>query len=154
MSSSNWQEQLDGPKWIPLIRQTEQVMGIPSMLLCRMAYQESRFRPEIISGAVKSPAGALGILQLMPQWWSTVRVPIPFTEEDTHAQILQAGKFICQMYVKYGDWAEALAAYNFGPANEDKFLSHKITGLPKETTDYVTEILSDVPVPPGAGVPA
>lgn len=145
MLMNNWREVLDGPKWIPVINQAEIVYGIPKDLLCRMAYQESSFKPAVIAGIEKSPVGALGILQLMPRFWSTVRVPIPFSDDAIHAQIVQAAGFVSTLHAKYGDWAEALAAYNFGPGNEDEYLHHKIAGLPAQTTNYVTQILTDVP---------
>jgi soluble lytic murein transglycosylase-like protein len=110
-----------------------------------MAFQESSFKPAVIDGTEASAPGALGILQLMPQFWSTVRRPIPFTDDDTHAQIVQAAGFVAELHAKYGDWAETLAAYNFGPGNEDKYLQHKIAGLPAETKNYVSKILADVP---------
>lgn len=142
----DWRDQLDGPVWIPIIRQAEIVFGIPKDLLCRMAYQESSFKPAVIAGYEKSPPGALGILQLMPEFWSSVRQPIPFSDEAVHAQIVEAARFISTLYAKYGDWAEALAAYNFGPGNEDKYLRHVLLGLPIETQNYVSRILADVPV--------
>lgn len=147
MSTLKWKEILDGPKWIPIISQAEIVFGIPKDLLSRMAYQESSFKPEVIAGLEKSPPGALGILQLMPKWWASVRVPIPFSDEAVHAQIVEAARFISTLHAKYGDWAEALAAYNYGPNNEDEYLQHKILGLPAETQNYVARILADVPVP-------
>jgi Transglycosylase SLT domain len=95
----------------------------------------------------KSGPGALGILQLMPQFFHEVRVPIPFSDEATRSQIVRAGTYLVQLRREFNSWAEALAAYNYGPGNEEKYLNHKIAGLPKETTDYVTQILNDVPIP-------
>jgi soluble lytic murein transglycosylase-like protein len=145
--SVNWRQVLDGPKWIPMLTAVEIALQIPAGLLARMSYQESHFRPEIISGVEKSPAGALGILQLMPQFWSTVRRPVPFYETDTADQINEAAGFLVHLYSRFGKWSEALAAYNFGPGNEEKYLEHRIATLPKETVDYVVEILTDVPIP-------
>src|ERR1051325_8934184 len=39
---------------------------IDPQILYRLLYQESRFRPEIINGTVRSSTGALGIAQFMP----------------------------------------------------------------------------------------
>jgi soluble lytic murein transglycosylase-like protein len=142
----NWQVVMEDSGWCPTINKVEIATGIPCRLLGRMAYQESRFRPELIRGIEASPKGALGILQLMPQFWPSVRVPVPFQDHDVCNQILEAGKFVKSLHVRFGSWEEALAAYNFGPGNEKKYLEHKIAGLPRETSDYVREILSDVPV--------
>jgi soluble lytic murein transglycosylase-like protein len=144
---SGWQTVNDGPIWIPVINTTENQFGIPPNLLARMAYQESRFRTDVISGTTTSPAGALGILQLMPQFFSTVQGPIPFQRSDTVAQITQAAQQLTALYAHFGDWALALAGYNDGQANVDAYLAGN-RALPMETSQYVSQILTDVPAAP------
>lgn len=144
---SGWQTVKEGPTWVPVINQTETAFGIPTNLLARMAYQESHFRPEIIDGRDASSAGALGILQLMPQFFDTVQRPTPFTTQDTLDQINQAAQQIVALHNRYDDWSLALAGYNDGAGNVDKYLDGK-RALPKQTTDYVAQILADVPVAP------
>ena len=82
----------------------------------------------------------------MPQFFDAVRRPIPFDDDTVRTQIARAGIYLKQQYTRFGDWAEALAAYNYGPGNEEKYLEHRITGLPIETQNYVSKILADVPV--------
>src|SRR5579885_396927 len=82
-----WQNVENGPIWVPVINQTEASLGIPKNLLARIAYQESRFRPDVIDGTTPSSAGALGIMQLEPKYFASVRVPTPFTAGDVQAQI-------------------------------------------------------------------
>jgi len=142
---SGWKNVQQGPKWVPYIEFVEQQLGIPPDLLARMAYQESRFREDIITGTTASSAGALGILQLMPAFFKSVQVPVPFTDADTQAQIQEAGNYIVSLYKQFGDWGTALAAYNFGPGNEQKALAGQLQ-LPAETVNYVTQILADVDV--------
>lgn len=150
-----WQEANAAPKWIPGIMQVETVLGIPALLLCRMAFQESSFLPARIDGTEASPAGALGILQLMPQFFPEVTAPVPFSDDAVRAQILRAAQYLVALHARFGSWTEALAAYNFGPGNEEKYLAHKIAGLPTETLNYVSEILADVPLSAfSPGVPA
>jgi soluble lytic murein transglycosylase-like protein len=141
-----WQNAGEGPTWVPVINQTEASLGIPPNLLARMAYQESRFRQSVIDGTTPSPAGALGILQLMPQYFKSVQVPRPFTPADTQAQITEAGQDLASLYNTFGDWATALAAYNWGPGNVQEFLAGTLSGIPTETQNYVKQILADVPV--------
>lgn len=150
----DWRIANDGPKWMPVIRQVEVVLGLPKDLLCRMAFQESSFRTDVIDGTHVSPAGALGILQLMPQFFPSVHTQIPYSDDAVKEQITDAGQYIVRLYRQFGTWAEALAAYNFGPGNEKKFLSHRIDTMPKETLDYVADILADVPLAQTPGVPA
>lgn len=147
---SGWQTVNDGPQWVPVIQVAEMQAGIPQNLLARMAYQESHFRTSIIQGTQASPAGALGILQLMPQYFSTVRVPRPFTAQDTDAQIQQAAGELTRLYGVFGDWALALAGYNDGQGNVQAYLAGT-RALPAETLNYVSDVLADVPVP-GAGM--
>lgn len=149
---SGWQTVRTGPHWVPVLNAAENQAGLPANLLARMAYQESHFRPEIIVGSKVSPRGALGILQLMPQWFASVRVPRPFTPEDTGAQIQEAAGEIARLYRRYRDWGIALAAYNDGQGNIDKYLAGN-RALPAETVSYVSEILTDVPLI-GATIPA
>lgn len=154
MSNMSWKLVGEGPKWLPVITDVEVSLNIPAGLLARMAFQESSFRPEVIYGTKASKPGALGILQMMPQYFDCVRRPIPFSDDAVRTQIIRAGQYLIQLHERFGDWAEALAAYNFGPGNEQKYLDHKISGLPQETVNYVTEILADVPVPNTPSVPA
>lgn len=147
---SGWQTVGDGPQWVPVIQVAEVQNNIPQNLLARMAYQESHFRPDVIDGTKASSAGALGILQLMPTIFSTVNVPRPFTPQDTGAQIQQAAGELSRLFGVFGDWALALAAYNDGQGNVNKYLAGT-RALPAETLNYVSEVLADVPVP-GAGM--
>lgn len=144
----SWRDEGQGPKWVPILNAVEDVFGIPKDLLARVAYEESHFREDIISGLTKSKPGALGLMQMLPKYWTSVDAPIPFSEIATTDQIHQAAKFLVSLYHRFGTWAAALAAYNFGPGNEEKFLEHRIDQLPEETQRYVREILADVPVEP------
>lgn len=149
---SGWQTVKQGPQWVPVLNVAENQNGIPSNLLARVAYQESHFRPEIIDGSMPSSAGALGILQLMPHYFSTVRVPRPFSPQDTAAQIQQAADELARLYRHYQDWGLALAGYNDGQGNVDSYLAGN-RDLPAKTVSYVSEVLADVPVS-GASIPS
>lgn len=142
---SGWQNVEEGPTWVPVINQSEAANGIPTNLLARMAYQESHFRPDIISGATVSSAGALGILQLMPAYFSTVQVATPFTAADTTAQISQAAQQLASLYGQFDDWTLAIAAYNWGAGNVQKYIAGT-AAMPAETSAYVAEVIADVPV--------
>jgi len=143
---SGWQNVNEGPTWVPVINQTETSLGIPANLLARMAFQESSFLPAVITGEQPSSAGALGILQLMPQYFSTVDVPVPFSTSDTTAQITQAGEQLVALYNQFHDWGIAVAAYDAGAGTIENVLAGTAT-MPTETSNYVAAILGDVPVP-------
>ena len=68
--------------------------------------QESRFNP-----GAKSPAGALGIAQLMPdtaRGWGVDPM-------DPHAALDAAAKNMAAYVRQYGGYENALRAYNAGP---------------------------------------
>lgn len=89
-----------------------------------------------------SSAGASGLLQLMP---GTAR-GLGVTDVMNVDQNLDAGyRYADQMYNKYGDWGQALAAYNWGPGNMDAYLKTgyglKGQSMPNETINYVNGIM-------------
>lgn len=119
------------------IAQAEAANGIPSGLLARLLWQESRYRADIISGATRSPVGAVGIAQFMPataaEWG--VNPLDPFQSIDG------AGRYLAWLYRRLGGWAEALAAYNWGIGNVQR---KGLAAAPAETRTYYASILQDV----------
>lgn len=143
---SGWRNVQQGPVWVPVINSIENTYGIPPNLLARIAYQESRFRPEVINGTHPNPtSGALGMMQMLPKYFASVRVPVPFSSSDVSAQIDEAAQLLSRLYAHFGDWSLAIAGYNDGQTNIDHYLAgtHPLTA---ETSDYVTQVLADVPV--------
>lgn len=151
-STAGWKSVGEGPTWIDSLNAVEQQYGIPTDLLARVAYQESHFRPDIITGAKTSSVGALGMMQLMPQDYASVRVARPFTPADTIAQMDEAAQALVSHYNRFKSWPMALAAYNDGEGNTHAVITGVIdpkTGkprvFPKQTTDYLAQVLADVP---------
>jgi soluble lytic murein transglycosylase-like protein len=131
--ATDWK--LRGEKYLPLLNAAEARHGIPRDLLVRLAYQESRFRDDIITGKTVSPAGALGIMQIVPKWHPNA-LPL-----NVPAAIDYAGRYLRQLYNRFGTWELALAAYNAGQGNVAK-AGNKVPPF-KETRDYVAQILGD-----------
>jgi soluble lytic murein transglycosylase-like protein len=138
-----WKNVGSAATWLPYLAQAENSYDIPTDLLARVAYQESRFREEIIRGTKASPVGALGIMQMMPQYFTSVNAPRPYQDSDVIAQIQESGKQLASLYKSTGDWNLALAGYNAGLGNVQKY-----GGIPPfpETQNYVAQITADVPV--------
>ncbi len=134
----DWRQVGEGPTYVPYLNTTEAQYGIPPDLLARIAYQESHFRSDIISGATTSPAGAIGIMQLMPRYF-------PGAGENPIQDIATAGQYLAQLYQQFQDWQLAVAAYNDGPGNVTAVLNGTKT-LPLETQNYVAGVFADVPV--------
>lgn len=124
-------------KYADLIRQAEQRHGIPADMLARLLYQESRYREDIITGRVRSPVGAMGIAQFMPATAAEMRI-----DPLNPAQAIDAaGRYLRQLYTRFGNWSEALAAYNWGQGNVAR---KGLASAPLETRNYYTQILADV----------
>jgi soluble lytic murein transglycosylase-like protein len=123
--------------YLALLNAAEDKYGIPRDLLVRQAYQESHFRPDIISGNTVSPAGALGIMQLIPRFYPNIDPLDPAQAIDAAAASM-AGYFN-----QYGTWTNALAAYNDGPGNLNKILAGT-KAMPAETQKYISDIIGDV----------
>jgi soluble lytic murein transglycosylase-like protein len=105
----------------------------PNVLLTQL-WQESKFNPVAVS-----PAGAKGIAQFMPATAKRFGLKDPF---DVEASIHAQAKYMRFLLNKFGDYALALAAYNAGEGNVQKY-SNKIPPF-AETRNYVKEILTRV----------
>ena len=94
-------------------------------------------------GAV-SPKGARGVMQLMP---GTMRDPgfgVTPMRDSSEAENRRVGReYLDAMYRRYGDQVTALAAYNWGPGNVDKWLKSGADPkkLPAETRSYISKVL-------------
>lgn len=125
-------------EYVDYIAALERASGMPEGILTRLAWQECRFRPDIISGERVSSAGAKGMWQLIPMHWRYVD-PLDWRAAgDYAADMLQ------RLYNRFGTWALALAAYNWGEGN----LANKgIGAAPAETRNYYAQILADIGQP-------
>jgi hypothetical protein len=103
-----------------------------------------------------SKAGARGVMQLMPGTMKDPGFGVPtlaelrskgLSDEEANRQVGQ--KYLDAMYRKYGDEATALAAYNWGPGNVDKWLKKggDPKQLPTETRKYISNILGGKATP-------
>lgn len=112
--------------------------GVPVPLFHALINQESRWNTNAVS-----PKGALGLAQLMPPTAAALGV-------DPHdpVQNLDGGaRYLKAMFLKFGNWRLALAAYNAGPGAVERY-----AGVPPyaETTHYVATVLKGAGFPPDA----
>lgn len=143
------------PVYSGAIRDAEARHGIPTDLLARLLYQESRYKEEVIAGYKRSPVGALGIAQFMPATAAEFGLQlVPMTYKgtatqtyDPYASIDAAGRYLRQLYGMFNDWGQALMAYNWGPGNVGKWnRSGHANIVPVETRNYLAQISADVPI--------
>jgi hypothetical protein len=125
-----------------LIGQTEQKYGIPPGLMGGLMAQESAFDPDVISGKRKSTAGAIGIAQFMPKTAKQFGID----PTDPNQAIPASGAYLSQLQKKYGNWPDAMRAYNWGPGNLDAYLKYgkgaKGQAIPQETREYPGKVLA------------
>lgn len=124
-------------KYADTIAAAEVASGLPVDMLARLLWQESHYRDDIITGRTKSPAGALGIAQFMPATAKELNIDPLNTEQAIYA----AARYLATLYRRFGNWSEALAAYNWGQGNVQR---KGLAKAPKETRDYYAGILADV----------
>lgn len=132
-----WSPEKVPPVYRAAIAGAETANGIPSGMLARLLYQESRYRPDIISGRTRSRAGAIGIAQFMPATAAEWGVD-PF---DPFSSIDGAGRYLAWLHRRVGSWAGALAAYNWGIGN---VMKKGLSSAPVETQNYFGQILADL----------
>lgn len=105
--------------------------NLPAPFFIRLLYQESGFRPGIISSA-----GAEGVAQFMPETAATRGLDNPF---DPVQAIAASASLLRDLAHRFGNLGLAAAAYNAGPKRVVDWLSRKVK-LPQETQDYVRNI--------------
>lgn len=103
--------------------------GIPRSVARAVMQQESGGNPNAIS-----PAGAIGLMQLMPGTARELRV----NPNDPYQNIDGGLRYLAQNAEKYG-LTGALAAYNGGPGRWEK-TGGDLSLMPAETQNYVKSI--------------
>ena len=92
----------------PYIVQSSTQYDIDPLLIAAVIRQESTYRSQVVS-----PAGAVGLMQIIPKYWQQ-RCPGSLFNE---ANNIACGSYILSHYHDLtGNWKKALAYYNVGPA--------------------------------------
>lgn len=122
----------------PLFERAAAAYRLDPSLLRAVARRESAFKPCAVSRA-----GAMGLMQLMPETAWSMGVEDPF---DAEQSIFGGARFLRFLLDRFdNDLSLALSAYNAGPARVDRFGA--IPPIP-ETQSYVAAILRALGKPP------
>jgi hypothetical protein len=120
----------------PIIQRAAQKYNVPPELLRGLIQQESSFNPRAVSSA-----GAMGLSQLMPGTAAQYGVKDAY---DPEQNVMGGAHYLSDMMRRYNNDPQlALAAYNAGPGNVDKYLKHGVP-LPSETQNYVPAVMGNV----------
>ena len=139
------------PRFTSLLGTAARENRLPASLLAAIAKQESRFSPGVYSGA-----GAVGLLQLMPETAAEVYgAPLgtaALEEPSLNAQL--GGRYLKQLFTLWdGNPLLAIASYNAGPGAVARWITPQLKQAPElwveaipypETRLYVKKVLGNL----------
>lgn len=127
-------------RWSEYIAEASSRFGIPQAWIRRVMQAESGGRTMLNGQPIMSPAGAQGLMQLMPGTWRAMRATYTLGPDphDPRDNIIAGTAYLRAMYDRFG-YPGLFAAYNAGPA---RYAEHLATGrrLPAETVAYVAAV--------------
>lgn len=118
---------------IELAKQAAARHGLNPSLFLRQLGAESG---QGLNPSAVSPAGAVGVGQLMPGTARMLGVKDP---RDPAQNIEGSATYMSQLLKQFGDYPRALAAYNWGPGN---MAQKGLAAAPRETQNYLAKILN------------
>src|SRR5215469_13115289 len=126
--------------WGPYIHEASNRFDVPEIWIRSVIRVESGGNEYLNGQLITSSAGAMGVMQVMPETYDELRDRYGLTDDpyDPHQNILAGTAYLREMYDIYGS-PGFLAAYNAGPRRLDDYLSNN-RPLPDETRRYVAMI--------------
>lgn len=127
----------DVERWRPLVEEASTRFGIPTSWIERVIRAESRGLTVLNGRPIRSRAGAMGLMQLMPTTWTEMRARLSLgsNPDDPRDNILAGTFFLRLMYDRFG-YPGLFGAYNAGPGAYAAFLAGR-RQLPGETVAYL-----------------
>jgi hypothetical protein len=121
-----------------IVEQAASEHGIDPMLINAVIWVESRFIPN-----AKSPAGARGLMQLMPA--TAAYLAKRMGERSAHAydpafNVRAGSLYLAEMIEKFGDEQQAVAAYHAGPGNVKRWVEAG-DAFPDYSQTYVAKVM-------------
>lgn len=129
--------------WRPFIAQASVQCGIPAAWIERIMRAESGGQTRLGGRPIRSHAGAMGLMQLMPGTWADMRsrLGLGSNPDDPRDNIMAGTCYLRLMYDRFG-YPGLFAAYNAGPG---RYADHLADGraLPAETIAYLASVSGD-----------
>lgn len=126
--------------WQPYIAQASTSCGIPVSWIERVMRAESGGQRHLNGRPIRSSAGAMGLMQLMPGTWAEMRRRLGLGRDPDHPRdnILAGTCYLREMYDRFG-YPGLFGAYNAGPR---RYAEHLASGraLPGETVAYLANV--------------
>lgn len=121
--------------------------GVPRDWIARVMRAESAGRTTLDRQPIRSPKGAIGLMQLMPATWDELRRNLGLGDDpDLPADNIVAGAcYLRRMYDRFG-YPGLFAAYNAGPARYAAWLAGE-ANLSTETMVYLRRVTGAAPAP-------
>ena len=127
-------------RWHAEIAEASERFGVPAVWIERVMRAESRGRTTLGGRPITSPAGAMGLMQLMPATWAELRQRLRLGSDPHQPRdnILAGTAYLREMYDQFG-YPGLFAAYNAGPG---RYASALAAGrpLPAETRAYLASV--------------
>ncbi len=120
--------------------EASQRFGVPTSWLRAVIQVESAGNPKAVS-----PKGAMGLMQLMPDTWSALRIQYHLGNDpfDPHDNILGGAAYLRELFDRFGA-SGFLAAYNAGPKRFEDYRAG-LRPLRDETTHYLSTLAQMLP---------
>lgn len=130
-------------RWTPYIQEASRRFSVNGQWIRAVMMIESGGRTMLAEGKpIVSSAGAMGLMQLMPQTWDAMRTAHGLGNDpfDPHDNVLAGAAYLRALYRQYG-YPTLFAAYNDGPG---MLAAHAAMNerLPAETENYVRDVAS------------
>ena len=129
-------------QWRAYIAEASLRFGVPRRWIERVVRAESGGNTTLNGRPIRSRAGAIGLMQLMPGTWAAMqnRLRLGGNPDDPHDNIVAGTAYLRLLYDRFG-YPGLFAAYNAGPARWAAYLNGK-GALPGETVRYLGRVAS------------
>jgi soluble lytic murein transglycosylase-like protein len=132
-------------RWQDFLAEASRRFGVPEVWIRAVMQAESGGRTILEGRPITSRAGAMGLMQVMPDTYEEMRRAHGLGSDPYYPRdnILAGTAYLRAMHDRYG-YPGLFAAYHAGPGRYDEYLSHG-RSLPAETRTYLATVAQIAP---------